>query len=348
MSFKITKQTTWHPSKMKECSYHPACTRVDQHSDADINRLKADVEKNGIRTPIQVQDGTGLVVNGRGRIHVARMLNVPIPVDVLEITDSECWSLSKSAICHRTLTPARAAKLYLELDDEEEKALQAENAADLAVTKGDAPDPDAEDEDEGDEKPKAKKGKKAKKEKRAERGEGKKSKKQAKAAGVSSATMERMKKIKSKGIPALWKAVDDIKVSAQDAAALCDHPHEEQRKALNLFKEGAYKTLKAAHNAVVKEQSGDQLLDAKKGVVPAKLRRVFEDRLDFATCKENCMDCVRQLRKLIKGESGKYLPSDLPQTLEDAAKALDSYQPYVVDESAEFGWLTKHSYDAKK
>ena len=340
MSFRVVKTGVLYPARMKEAVFHAACAKPDKHSDADYARLLEDVKQNGIRQPIKIQDNSGDIVCGRHRVKAARELGVPIPYERLEISDAECWSLSRSELAHRHLSPQRAAALFIEMRDEEEKATKAEHAANSkpAETVEEDDVPGAEDE------PKKPKGKKEKEKKRSKKGEGKKSAKDAKAAGVSAATMERMTKIKKKGIPALWKAAEAEEVSAIDAAAICDLDIDTQRKCLDMVKNGEAKTLVKAKAAIDKADAdarGPKLLDGKKQEVPSKLRTVFEDRSRFSVLRENVNDCRKELNALCGRASGKHLPKDLVKQLDDIALALDYYQPYAVNDESEDGWLTK-------
>lgn len=336
--FEVKKRTTWHPAKMTEVAFHPSCTKPDAQSDADFQRLKEDIAQNGIREPILVQASTGVVFAGRHRIKAAKQVGVPIPVVFLEISDSECWSYSRSQLCHRNLTPTRAASLYLEMKDCEEKAVKEENKQNAAEA----------DEPEKEKPGKAKKEKPAKKE-RSKKGEGKKAKKEAKEAGVSTATMERVKKVREKAVPAVWKAMDDGTVTAIDAAYIADQPQEVQKAAIALVKEKKCKTLKAAHAILEKEEkraAGPVLRDGLKQEVPKKLLPVFEDRGQFAVLREQISDISKSFDKLLKRESAKHIPKELSQHLKDIVESLDIYQPYAVDEKSEDGWICKR--DATK
>lgn len=327
--FRIVKEINWHPARMKEVIYHPACTKPDAQSPEDYHRLLADVKENGIRVPIQVQDGTLAVVAGRHRIRAAKEVGCPIPVEVIEISDPECWSLSRSELCHRNLSATRAAVLYQEMKDEEQKAIREEN-------KG---------REKSDEKPAKTAKAKPKPKERAAKGEGKKAKKEAKEAGVSTVTMERVKKVKDKGIPAMWKAMDAGEVTANDAAFIVDFDHDTQRKALGLVKDGKCKTLKSAKAIIDKEAkaaAGPTLKDGKGHDVPRSLTKVFEDREVFALLREDLKSIGRRYNDLTKKESGKYLPKNLGKHILDAAEACDIYQPFVVAENAD-GWLNKRS-----
>lgn len=333
--FRIVKETTWHPSKMKEVTYHPSCLKPDAHSPEDYQRLLADVKENGIRVPILVQEDTLAVVGGRHRIRAAKEAGCPIPVHMIEINDAECWSLSRSELCHRNLSATRAAVLYQEMKDEEQKAIR-ESAKENAKEK------DGEEEKKKDAKPakksKAKKGKAAK-------GEGKKAEKEAKEAGVSTALMERVKKVKAKGVPALWKAMDAGDVSANDAAFIVDFDHDIQKKALALVKDDKCKTLKAAKTIIDKEAkaaAGPALKDGKGNEVPKGLVKVFEDRELFALLREDLKSVGKRYNDLTKRESGKYLPKNLGKHILDAAEACDIYQPFAVAENAD-GWINKRS-----
>lgn len=343
--FRTVKTATWHPNKLKEITYHPACTKPDVQTPEDYQRLLEDVKANGIRHPIQVQHGTNAVVSGRHRIKAAVEAGVPIPVEIIEITDPECWSLSRSELCHRHLTPSRAASLYLVMKDEEAAAMKAYSKASGKDKEDDTP--------YDDEKP-AKKGKekkeKGKEPTRAKRGEGKTAAKEAKEAGVSTPTMERAKKVKAKGIPALWKAMDAEAVSSADAAFICDFDHDVQKAALALVKNGDCKTLKSAKAQLDKEAkaaAGPVMKDGKGKEVPKKLRAVFEDRETFAILRENIADVSKQFSKLLKRESAKHLPKDLETHLEDIVKALDIYQPFAIVEESEDGWVTKRTAQGK-
>lgn len=340
--FAAVQQTTWHPAKMGEITYHPACTKPDQQTTEDYARLKADIGENGIREPIKVQKSSKAVIAGRHRIKAAMELGVPIPVEVLDISDSECWSLSKSQLCHRNLSSTRAATLYLEMRDAEEKARAAE-MKDQADEEQDVPP------GEDDDKPKKAKPKKEKK--RAEKGAGKKTVKEAKEAGVSPATMERAKKVKSKGVPALWKAMDAGDVSALDTSAIVDFDHDTQKKCLALVRNGEAKTLMAAKKLLdkqEKEAAGPVLKDGKGKEVPKSLRTVFEDREQFTILRENIKDLRKEVAKIVKRESGKHLPKDMVQQLDDMILALDLYQPYKVQDETEDGWITKRSANEQK
>ncbi len=342
-SFKVVKETTWHPAKMKEVTYHASCTKPDAHSDADYQRLLEDVKVNGIRHPILVQDGSGAVVSGRHRIKAAREAGVPIPVEIIEISDPECWSLSKSEICHRHLAPSRAAVLYLEMKDEEEKAMRVANAAPEEDVEDDAPPAD---DDDGEGKPKKAK----KKAKRAAPGEGKKAKKEAKEAGVSTALMERVKRVREKGIPALWKALDADIVSANDANFIVEFDHETQKAALALVKNEECKTLKAAKARLdkeAKEAAGPVLKDGKNKEVPKRLLGVFEDREQFSILREQLKDYASGFKKLLKKQSAKHIPKELATHLDDIVQALDLYQPFAVADDTEDGWVTKRTAQGK-
>lgn len=358
-SFRVVKQTTWHPAKMKEVTYHPACTKPDVQSEADYARLLEDVKSNGIRHPILVQEGSGAVVAGRHRIKAGREAGVPIPVEIIEISDPECWSLSRSELCHRNMTPARAAVLYLEMKDEEDKAMRAANAAPEEEDAPDADD-DAPPSDDGDEKPQintpfvrlligSKKAKKKEK-KRAKAGEGKKAKKEAKEAGVSTALMERVKRVKEKGIPALWKAMDAEIVSANDANFIVEFDHDTQKAAVALVKNGECKTLKAAKARLdkeAKEAAGPVLKDGKGKEVPKRLLGVFEDREQFAILREQLKDYAGGFKKLLKKQSAKHIPKELATHLDDIVQALDLYQPFAVADDTEDGWVTKRTAQGK-
>lgn len=341
--FRVVKTATWHPNKIQDVIYHPACVKPDAQSPEDYQRLKDDIGSNGIRKAVQVQHGTDAVVAGRHRIKAAMELGVPIPVEFIEITDPECWSLSRSDLCHRNLTPSKAASLYLVMKEEEDLAMKAFNK-ESAKDK----EPEAE---EAEEEGKPAKSKKEKKEPaRSKRGEGKKAAKEAKEAGVSSATMERVKKVKAKGVPALWKALDNETIASADAAFICDFDHDVQKAALALVKDGKFKTLKAAKGHLDKEAkaaAGPVLKDGKGKEVPKKLRTVFEDREQFAILRESFADNSKQLAKLLKRESAKHIPKDLVQHAEDIAKALDIYQPFSIVEDSEDGWVTKRTAQGK-
>ncbi len=108
MSHEVHSQKVWHPNKLPEITYHEACTKPEIHSEADFARLLEDVKVNGIVKPILVQKSSGAVVCGRGRIKAAKEGGCPIPVNVLDISDAECWALSKSELAHRHLSPSRA------------------------------------------------------------------------------------------------------------------------------------------------------------------------------------------------------------------------------------------------
>lgn len=339
MSFRVVKTGVLHPARMKEVVFHAACAKPDKHSDADYARLLEDVKQNGIRVPIKIQDSSGDVVCGRHRIRAAKEVGVPIPYERLELSDAECWSLSRSELAHRHLSPQRAAALFIEMRDEEEKVTKAEHAANTK-----AAEPEEEDDVPGDDEQPKKEKKEKKEKKRSKKGEGKKSAKDAKAAGVSPATMERMTKIKKKGIPALWKAAEAEDVTAADAAFICDFDVETQRKCLNMVKNGEAKTLAKAKAALDKAEAdakGPKLLDGKKQEVPGKLRTVFEDRERFSVLRENINDCRKNLNALCGRASGKHLPKDLVKQLDDIALALDIYQPYAVKDESEDGWITK-------
>lgn len=341
--FDVKKRTTWHVAKLPEVTYHQACTKPDVQSEADFQRLLSDIKQNGIREPILVQASSGAVFAGRHRIKAAKEAGVPIPVIVLEISDAECWSYSRSQLCHRNLSPTRAATLFVEMQDGEAAALKAQ-----------AKESDKEeeaDEGEGEEKKgkKAKAKAKAPKKDRAKKGEGKKTKKEAKEAGVSQATMERVRKVKKEGIPAIWKAMDAGDINAGDAAYIVDFPHDVQRAALALVKDGSHKTLKSAHSHLEKEAKkaeGPTLRDGRKQEVPKKLMPVFEDRGQFTVLRENVIDLGKSFAKLLKRESAKHIPKEMATHLEDIATALDIYQPFAVDEKSEDGWITKR--DANK
>ncbi len=344
--FAVVEQKTWHPAKLGEIAYHPACTKPDQQTLEDYARLKADINENGIREPIKVQKSSKSVIAGRHRIKAAMELGIPIPVDILDITDSECWSLSKSQLCHRNLSSTRAATLYVEMRDAEEKARAEEIKASRKEEDEDVPPADDE---KGADKKTKKKEKKEKK--RAEKGTGKKTAKEAKEAGVSTATMERVKLVKAKGVPALWKAMDSGDVSALDASAIVEYDHDTQKKCLALVKGGEAKTLVAAKKLLdkqEKEAAGPVLKDGKGKEVPKSLRTVFEDREQFTILRENIKDLRKEVAKLVKRESGKHLPKDMVQQLDDMILALDLYQPYKVQDESEDGWITKRSASEQK
>lgn len=342
--FNVAKRTTWHPAKMGEVVFHEACTKPDAQTESDYARLKADIGENGIRVPVIVQKSSGAVIAGRHRIKVAREIGTPIPVAILEISDSEAWGLSLSDLCHRNLSPTRAAALYLDMKEEEQKALNKE------LKDNGKDEPEVEEAAAEGEEGKGKKEKKAKPKKdRAKKGEGKKSKKEAKAAGVSPAVMERVKKVKAKGIPALWKAMDADEVTANDAAYIVDFDHDIQKKCLGLVRDKTCKTLKNAKDHLDKEEkkaAGPALRDGLRKEVPKKLIPVFEDRGQFAVLREQVIDVSKAFGKLIKRESAKHIPKELATHLEDIAKALDIYQPFAVAEETEDGWITKR--DAKE
>lgn len=338
----VVDEKTWHPGKVKDIAYHPACTKPSVQTAEDYNRLKEDIGVNGIREPIFVQKSSGAVIAGRHRIKAAMEVGVPIPVKVLDISDSECWSLSRSQLCHRNLSSTQAATLYLEMKELEEKARAAELKANEPEEEDDVPPGD-----DGGEKKKAK----PKAKKRAEKGSGKKSKQEAKEAGVSPATMERVKKVKEKGVPALWKAMDAGIVTSGDAAYIVDFDHDIQKKALALVKDEKCKTLQAAKKLLDKEAAeaaGPVLKDGKGKPVPKNLRSVFEDRAQFAILKENVKELSREMAKLLKRPSAKHLPKDFTQQLNDMAIALDIYQPFAIKEDSEDGWITKRSASEAK
>lgn len=334
--FRVLKSKTWYPAKLGDITYHPACTKPDKQSDEDYKRLLEDIKANGIRTPIQVQAGTNVVVSGRHRIKAAKEAGVPIPVEEIEITDAECWSLSASELCHRNLAPARAASLYLDMKAELEKATKAEHKAN---------EKEAEESEEDDKKPgKKSKAKKEKPErKRGKRGEGKKTKREAAEAGVTPAMMERVKKVRAKGIPAIWKAMDAEEITANDAAYIVDFDHDVQREALALVREKKASTLKAAKTILDKQaraEAGPALRDAKNREVPKELIPVFEDRGEFTILRENLHDLSKRFARLLKRDSAKYIPKALATHLDDIVQALDIYQPYAIAENND-GWVTK-------
>lgn len=340
--YEVKNRTIWHPAKMGEVTFHPACTKPDVQSETDYARLKEDVGQNGVREPVLVQASSGSVIAGRHRIKAAREVGTPIPVAIIEISDSEAWGLSRSQLCHRNLSATRAAALYVDMKDEEQKALNAE----MKENGKDEPEHDEPGAADGREK----KAKKAKPKKdRAKKGEGKKSKKEAKEAGVSPAVMERVKKVKAKGVPSLWKAMDAGDVTANDAAYIVDFDHDIQKKCLALVKDKTCKTLKNAKDHLDKEAKkadGPALRDGLRKEVPKKLVPIFEDRGQFAVLREQVLDVAKAFGKLMKRESAKHLPKELATHLDDVAKALDIYQPFAVAEETEDGWITKR--DAKE
>ena len=342
--FAVVDEKTWHPGKVQDITYHPACTKPSVQTVEDYNRLKEDIGANGIREPIFVQKSSGAVIAGRHRIKAALEVGVPIPVKVLDISDSECWSLSRSQLCHRNLSSTQAATLYLEMKELEEKARAAENRVDEEEGEDVPPGDDGSGKDEKKKvKPKAKK--------RAEKGSGKKSKQEAKEAGVSPATMERVKKVREKGIPAIWKAMDAGIVTSGDAAFIVDFDQDTQKKALAMVKDEKCKTLAAAKKLLDKEAAdaaGPVLKDGKGKPVPKALKGVFEDRAQFAILKENAKELGKELAKLMKRPSAKHLPKDLVQQLSDMVIALDIYQPFAIKEDSEDGWITKRSANEAK
>jgi hypothetical protein len=339
--FPVKEKLTWHPSrwKDKELVYHEACTAIDKMDSGDYQRLKEDIGRNGILQPVQVQASSNAIVSGRNRSRAAVELGAPIPVEILDISDAQAWALSRSTLAGRHLTPTRLALLWDKMHDGEEKARKAEEAA--AAKAKDKP------EEEKPEKAK-KKAKAAAEPKKNPKGAGRKRDAEAKQAGVSGKTLERVRRVKEKGTSAVWKLMDEEKVTANDAALVVDYDKEVQNRAAVMIKNGEVKTFKAA---LAKIEADDKrknvpLKDGKGKDVPPGLNSVFEARAEFVKAAEFIREGQRAYKHLAGLRAGKYLPKECEAHLADAAKALDLYQPFAVAEN-EDGWVTKAEAQGK-
>lgn len=126
----------WPVDKLRE---HPDNSRYFQPlTGADFERLKEDIEKNGMHDALIVtaedKDGVRTVLSGHNRLNAARALKMDtIPVRVKKFTNPEAAVrfMIRDNLLRRQLTPgekaAFIAKLYPEAMDKDDKGGRPEN-----------------------------------------------------------------------------------------------------------------------------------------------------------------------------------------------------------------------------
>jgi ParB-like chromosome segregation protein Spo0J len=83
--------------------------------------LKAGIEEHGLQHPIEVQNGTRYLLNGRGRYRACRELRIPLKIKEIDIPDDEVAVYTGAEAAKRGLTPSQRAIIAMGLLPEFER-----------------------------------------------------------------------------------------------------------------------------------------------------------------------------------------------------------------------------------
>ncbi|GAB5444939.1 MAG: hypothetical protein Fues2KO_52880 [Fuerstiella sp.] len=210
--------TRRHSGSECEWKTHPAADLFPPMSEEEYQTLKADIEKNGLQTPITVRDG--MILDGRHRLRACKELGIQWLNYLQELDEGDPVELSLSLNLHRRhLTPSQMAMVA----DKARGVFDAEakERQDAGRKKGGKTAGNGRKSSLVENLPPSKTPDKKARDKAAE------------LVGVSGRLVDDAKTVRTKGVPELAEAVESGNVSVSAAATVAKMlPKKDQKKAV--------------------------------------------------------------------------------------------------------------------